>query len=106
MPIPKAKPEYLLLSILQFSNILGCTIPQPKISTHPVCLQTLQPLPPQIRQLISISALCTVKGKYDGRKRILISPEARPNISCTKKYKVCLRSAKETSSAMYKPSTW
>ncbi len=35
----------------------------PKISTQPVFLQTLQPLPPQIRQLISISALGSVKGK-------------------------------------------
>src|SRR5258708_34726227 len=63
MPIPKAKPEYLSLSIPQFSNSLGCAIPQPKISTQPVCLQTLQPAPPHIKQLISISALGSVKGK-------------------------------------------
>ena len=60
---PNANPVYVLLSIPQLSNTLGCTIPQPNISTHPVFLQTLQPVPPQIRQLISISALGSVKGK-------------------------------------------
>src|ERR1700761_6146290 len=62
-PIPNAKPVYFLLSMPQLSNRFGCTIPQPKISTQPVCLQTLQPLPPQIKQLISISALGSVNGK-------------------------------------------
>src|ERR1700692_2053021 len=56
IPMPKAKPVYLLGSILKFCNTFGCTIPLPRISTHPVCLQTLHPVPPQIRQLISISA--------------------------------------------------
>ena len=102
-PIPNAKPVYLLLSMPQFSSTVGCTIPQPKISTQPVCLQMRQPLPSQIKQLISISALGSVKGKYDGRKRTLTS---LPNISCTKKYRVCFRSAKLTLSSMYKPSTW
>ena len=41
----------------------GNTIPQPKISTQPVCLQKGQPFPPQMLQLISISALGSVKGK-------------------------------------------
>ena len=38
-------------------------IPQPKISTQPVCLQKPQPLPPQMWQEMSISALGSVKGK-------------------------------------------
>ena len=63
IPIPKAKPVYLLGSILQFCKTLGCTMPQPKISTQPVFLQILQPTPPQIKQLTSISALGSVKGK-------------------------------------------
>src|SRR5258705_3012304 len=63
MPMPKAKPVYLLGSILQFDRTFGCTMPHPNISTHPVFLQILQPIPPQIKQLTSISALGSVKGK-------------------------------------------
>src|SRR4029078_6234305 len=103
MPIPNAKPVYLLGSIPQFCNTFGCTIPHPRISSQPVCLQTLQPLPPQRVQLISISALGSVNGKYEGRKRTFTS---LPYISLTKKYKVCFRSAKETFSSIYNPSTW
>ena len=47
IPIPNAKPVYLLGSILQFSNTFGWTMPHPSISSHPVFLQTVQPLPPQ-----------------------------------------------------------
>ena len=53
----KAKCEFYDLIVV------GGAIPQPKISTQPVYLQTLQPVPPQIKQLISISALGSVKGK-------------------------------------------
>src|SRR5206468_3283888 len=54
IPIPNANPVYLLLSILQLSKTLGCTMPQPNISTQPVCLQMRQPLPPQIKQVICL----------------------------------------------------
>ena len=55
MPSPKAKPEYFLESILQFSNTIGFTTPQPKISSHFPSLDS-----------ISTSADGSVKGKYDG----------------------------------------
>ena len=70
IPIPKAKPVYFLLSILHASRTFGCTIPQPNISSQPVYLQTLQPFPPQILQLTSISAEGSVNGKYEGLRRI------------------------------------
>src|SRR5210317_1325981 len=101
IPIPKAKPVYFLLSILQSSSTFGSTIPQPNISSQPVYLQTLQPLPPQIVQLTSISALGSVKGKYDGRNLIFVSA---PNNSFAKCSKVCFKSANETFSSTYKPS--
>lgn len=53
----------ILLSIPLASRTFGSTIPHPKISTQPVCLQKGQPFPPQILQLISISALGSVNGK-------------------------------------------
>ena len=34
IPNPKAKPEYLFVSMLQFSKTLGLTVPQPSISSH------------------------------------------------------------------------
>ena len=66
MPIPKAKPVYLVESMPQFSRTFGSTMPAPPISTQPLYLQTLQPLPPQIRQEMSISALGSVNGKNEG----------------------------------------
>src|SRR3954471_1426979 len=63
MPMPKAKPVYFLESILQLSSTLGSTMPQPRISTQPVCLQTLQPVPPHIMHVTSISADGSVNGK-------------------------------------------
>src|ERR1700743_1607798 len=81
IPMPKAKPVYFLLSILQFSKTFGSTMPQPNISTQPVYLHRLQPNPPQMVQLTSISADGSVKGKYDGRKRTFVPS---PYNSCTK----------------------
>ena len=43
MPIPNAKPVYLLGSMPKFCSIFGCTIPLPRISTQPLCLHTLHP---------------------------------------------------------------
>ena len=62
-PIPKANPEYFLLSIPQFSSTFGSTIPHPKISRNPEYLQTLQPLLLQTEHETSTSALGSVKGK-------------------------------------------
>ena len=42
-------------------------MPQPRISIQPLCLQKLQPLPPQTWQLTSTSQLGSVKGKKCGR---------------------------------------
>src|SRR4051812_27498479 len=100
MPIPKANPLYCLLSILQLSKTAGSTMPQPKISTQPAPLHILHPLPLQKGQEMSISALISVKGKKDGRKRILVSS---PNISFEKYKSVCFKSAKDTFLSIYKP---
>src|SRR5580698_10370249 len=78
-PMPKANPETLLGSYpLSFTNskTLGSTIPQPRFSIQPVCLQGRQgslprfPLPPQMKQETDISALGSVNGKNDGRKLV------------------------------------
>src|SRR5690606_7630099 len=103
IPIPKANPLYFLLSMPQFSNTLGSTIPHPKISTQPLPLHKVQPAPLQMEQEISISADGSVNGKYEGLKRTLVPS---PYSSCTKKNRVCFRSAKDTSSSTYNPSTW
>ena len=81
MPIPKAKPVYSCESIPHCSNTLGSTMPEPAISTQPEYLQTLQPFPLQIKQVISISAEGSVNGKYEGRYRTFVSC---PNISLAK----------------------
>ena len=49
-------------------------MPQPAISSQPVCLQTRQPAPPQNTQHMSTSADGSVNGKYDGRSRICEVP--------------------------------
>ena len=46
---------------------VGSTMPQPKISIQPLCLQKLQPLPPHTWQLTSTSQEGSVKGKKCGR---------------------------------------
>ena len=45
-PIPKAKPLNTSGSYPPFSSTFGWTIPAPRISTQPVCLQTEHPEPP------------------------------------------------------------
>ena len=54
-------------------NTAGSTIPQPRISSHPVCEQTRHPFPSQITHWISTSALGQVKGKKLGRNRTFVS---------------------------------
>ena len=62
-PIPKASPENSSGLISTLRKTFGCTIPQPNNSINPVFLQVLQPEPPQIKQVTSISALGSVNGK-------------------------------------------
>src|SRR3990167_2491730 len=63
IPIPKAKPVYSSGSIPEAANTFGSTIPQPRISSQPVYLQTLQPLALQMVHETSTSALGSVNGK-------------------------------------------
>ena len=98
IPIPNANPEYSFESIPQDSKTAGSTIPHPKISNHPEYLQTLHPFELQIVQDTSTSALGSVNGKYDGRKRICAFS---PNISLAKYNNVCFKSANETFLSIY-----
>src|SRR5690606_34292816 len=66
-PNPKANPIFSSLSKPTCRITLGCTIPHPSTSNHPVSLQTRHPFPLHITQAISISAEGSVKGKKDGR---------------------------------------
>src|SRR6202035_936432 len=80
-PMPKAKPEIFSGSYplrLTKSKTFGSTMPQPRISIHPVCLHGRHgalseprfPLPPQTKHETNISALGSVNGKNDGRKLV------------------------------------
>ena len=95
--MPKAKPEYFFGSMPLASNTLGSTMPQPRISSQPVPLQTGQPLPPQRLHETSTSAEGSVKGKYDGRIRMAV---CSPKSSLAKNSSDCFRSANETPSSM------
>src|ERR1700676_5714675 len=81
----------------------GCTMPQPAISSQPVCLQTRQPSPRHSTQLMSTSAEGSVNGKYDGRSRIDSCCSKNPSM---KRCSVDLRFAKLTFWSTYSPSTW
>ena len=63
----KGEAGVLLGSMPQLIRTLGSTMPQPKISIQPLCLQKLQPLPPHTWQLTSTSQEGSVKGKKCGR---------------------------------------
>ena len=53
-------------------------MPQPSSSIQPECLHLRQPLPPQKMQLICTSALGSVNGKNDGKKRVFtLEPKKR-----------------------------
>ena len=75
-------------------------MPQPRISTQPVCLQVAHPAPLQMRQATSISADGSVNGKKLGRKRVAVSPKKR----FAKFASVALRSTKEMPSSTAIPS--
>ena len=73
------------------------------ISIQPVPLQAEHPLPPQIRQLTSISADGSVKGKNEGRNRTDVS---LPKKACAKWLRVAFKSTKEIPSSTTRPSIW
>src|SRR6266550_3877029 len=100
-PMPHAKPVYFSLSTLQFSSTAGWTMPEPRISIQPVCLQAAQPEPPQIWHCTSISADGSVNGKYDGRNRTLVVGEKmrRTNVAS-----VALKSTNVMPSSTTRPS--
>ena len=102
-PMPHANPVYFSLSTPQFSSTAGCTMPEPRISIQPVCLQVGQP-PPAPRQIwhcTSISADGSVKGKNDGRNRTRVSAvkNFRANVA-----RVALKSTKLIPSSTARPS--
>src|SRR5690606_23689384 len=103
IPIPNAKPVYTSGSMPDASNTFGSTIPQPKISSHPVYLQTLQPFELQIVHETSTSALGSVNGKYEGRRRIFAFS---PKSDFAKYSNVCFKSANDTFLSIYNPSIW
>ena len=75
IPIPNARPEYFVESILQFSNTLLLTIPPPNTSIQPVPLQSEHPAQPHLKQLTSTSTDGSVNGKYEGRSLVFASSE-------------------------------
>ena len=78
-------------------------MPQPEISSQPVCLQVRQPLPSQNTHDMSTSAEGSVKGKYDGRRRIARS---RSKNACRKPCSAAFMLAKLTFSPTTSPSSW
>ena len=78
IPKPNANPENSCGSIPTARSTFGCTMPEPPNSIQPEFLQMRQPLPLHLKQLKSNSALGSVNGKYDGRKRVTVSgPKTR-----------------------------
>src|SRR5438132_1082083 len=78
-------------------------MPEPRISSHPPCLQSRQPAPSQTKQSTSTSAEGSVNGKNDGRKRIR---DAGPNIWRANSASVPLRSPIVMARSTASPSTW
>src|SRR5699024_546137 len=100
-PIPNANPLYIFGSYPAIDSTSGCTIPAPKISIQPDCLQTEHPDPEQTLQDISISTDGSVKGKKLGRKRI---SRSLPKIAFANVSKVPFKSLIRTSLSTYNPS--
>ena len=64
-------------------------MPEPRISSQPLCPQTRQPRPPHMTQRISTSADGSVKGKKLGRNRNVVSvPENLFKKSCQNSFEV------------------
>ncbi len=78
-------------------------MPQPRSSIQPECLHLRQPLPPQKMQEIWTSAEGSVKGKKEGKKRVLTREPKRAFMAWSR---VPLRSEKVMSVSTARPSTW
>src|SRR5215813_15485865 len=103
MPKPNAKPEYTSGSTPTARKTFGWTIPEPPSSIQPELLQRRQPEPLHLKQLKSNSALGSVNGKYDGRKRVTVSgPNKRRRNSATVPFRCAIVIPRST----HKPSTW
>src|SRR5207302_5773080 len=100
-PMPQANPEYRSLETPQFSSTAGCTMPEPRISIQPVCLQVAHPAPLQIWHCTSISADGSVNGKNDGRNRTRVSAVKKRR---AKVARVALKSTKLSPSSTARPS--
>ncbi len=108
MPMPNAKPVKRSLSTPQAVSTRGFTTPQPPHSIQPSPLQVRQlstagDRPRQTKQRRSTSALGSVNGKYDGRKRV-VTPS--PKIAPAKWSSDPLRWAMLMPRSMTSPSTW
>src|SRR5699024_11102797 len=100
-PIPNANPLYIFGSYPAIDSTSGCTIPAPKISIQPDCLQTEHPDPEQTLQDISISTDDSVKGKKVDRKRI---SRSLPQLAFPNVCKFPLRSLNRKSLSTYNSS--
>ena len=103
IPIPKARPLYLSLSIPQPSRTFLLTTPAPRTSIQPVPLQSLQPLPPHWKQDTSTSTEGSVNGKYEGLNRVLVYS---PKIFFTNTSSMPWRSQSVMPSSTTSPSIW
>src|SRR6266571_4400544 len=86
----------------QFSSTAGCTIPEPRISIHPVCLHVGHPAPWHTEQLTCMSADGSVNGKYDGENRVAVCGPKKLRANAER---VALRSTNVTPSSTTSPST-
>src|ERR1041385_9204686 len=84
------------------SNTAGCTIPQPRISIHPVCLHVGQPEPRHTEHVTCMSADGSVNGKKDGEKRVRVSG---PKKRRAKVERVAFRSTNVIPPSTTSPST-
>src|SRR4051812_33322277 len=100
--MPKANPVTCFGSYPAPLKTLGCTIPEPSTSSHPVFLHTRHPLPPHFTHEISTSADGSVNGKNDGRNRVLVPT---PKNASTNAASVPFSSANVTSLSTRSPST-
>src|SRR3989338_4703637 len=105
-PMPNASPVTRRESYLTDRNTFGCTIPAPRISSHPVDLHVLQDRecmpPPQITQDTSTSSDGSVNGKKDGRNR---RRTPSPKIDFAKYSSRPFRSLSVTPASTHRPST-
>src|SRR6266853_1013475 len=86
----------------QFSSTAGWTMPDPRISIQPDCLQVGQPAPRHTEQVTCMSADGSVNGKYDGEKRVAVCGPKNWRANADS---VAFRSTNVTPSSTTNPST-